>query len=327
MDAWAVFIVWLSGPKSSVYIAAYSQGSLQLLIFHLSLFQNRKNQTTCGPCVTLADSTGSVPCGCNSTLGQLVACGCVYYYVWCHSLSLLSLWPILSKSNNVSYDSIPMLTWLLGKDCGRFLILLSQWERGRAAYFCLPEFWVSLLYISQEATAAEHVVGLSCLPASTADLVFDFSWTHWLGRQISAPDRYSLIRLKLNLTAGRKRTTFTALLCYTAKLLSVLLWVFLHLNLRFLCNLLFFSLVLRSITGFQASSCSTSRAYWHTHQYGTIYVIKRLLADLLIAVVNDELRSCDFLITSVRLNDRTACSLSSEVLQKEVIFNGCCVLL
>lgn len=38
---------------------------------------------------------------CNSAHGQLVACVCVHYYVWYHSLSLFSLWPRRSKSNNV----------------------------------------------------------------------------------------------------------------------------------------------------------------------------------------------------------------------------------
>lgn len=109
----------------------------------------------------------------------------------------------------------------------------------------------------------------------------------------------------------------------------ILYLFFFHLTLRFLRVkfVLFFLSVLRSITSFQTSSCSTSLTYWHTNQYGIIYVIKSLLGDLLIAVVNDEPRSCDFLITNVRLNDRTGCGLSFEVLQKEVIFNGRCVLL
>lgn len=61
---------------------------------------------------------------------------------------------------------------------------------------------------------------LSCLPASSAD----FHTTHRLGLQISAS--YSLSRLKINLTTGRKCRIFTTLLCHTAKLLLVPVGVF-----------------------------------------------------------------------------------------------------
>lgn len=96
VDEQVVFIVWLSGQIYSVYTADKSQGSHQLLIFYHSLFKNDKKNPG-GTCHVEWLS------GCNSGPDQLVANEYIYCYshVWCHVVSLFSLW-LLPKGTHVS---------------------------------------------------------------------------------------------------------------------------------------------------------------------------------------------------------------------------------